>query len=187
MNAQERDQLLQFLTKLRQQRAGTKDPVADGLVRDALAQQADASYCLVQRALALTLALQAARVEIGQLSAQLASHSAALSEPMAADPSAHMRVQRHPTSASAKQVAGPASAAHGAAPLSSAWGRGLLAQGAGLALGVATGVVAGGLLLQGISALDSGAAPAEGGGAAADLSDLSDADGALWDWGEDWA
>ena len=45
MNAQERDQLQQFLASLRQQRVQAKDPVADGLIRDALASQADATTC----------------------------------------------------------------------------------------------------------------------------------------------
>ena len=60
MTADERDQLMQFLGTLRQQRGQPKDPVADLLIRDALAQQPDALYRLVQRCMALQLALDAA-------------------------------------------------------------------------------------------------------------------------------
>ena len=60
MTADERDQLMQFLSSLRQQRNQPKDPLADALIRDALAQQPDALYPLVQRCMALQLALDAA-------------------------------------------------------------------------------------------------------------------------------
>ena len=73
MNAQERDQLQQFLASLRQQRVQAKDPVADGLIRDALASQADATYLLVQRAMALSLALQATQNRLQQLQASSAA------------------------------------------------------------------------------------------------------------------
>lgn len=60
MTADERDQLMQFLSRMRQQRPQPKDPVADALIRDALAQQPDALYRLVQRCMALQLALDVA-------------------------------------------------------------------------------------------------------------------------------
>ena len=49
MTAQERDQLQQFLAALRQQRSHPKDTLAEGLIRDALAQQPHAPYWLVHR------------------------------------------------------------------------------------------------------------------------------------------
>jgi hypothetical protein len=63
MTADERDQLMQFLSTLRQQRTQPKDPVADALIRDALAQQPDALYRLVQRCMALQQALEAATAQ----------------------------------------------------------------------------------------------------------------------------
>ena len=63
MTADERDQLMQFLSSLRQQRNQPKDPLADALIRDALAQQPDALYPLVQRCMALQWALDAATAQ----------------------------------------------------------------------------------------------------------------------------
>ena len=63
MTADERDQLMHFLGTLRQQRGQPKDPLADGLIREALAQQPDALYQLVQRCMALQLALDTATAQ----------------------------------------------------------------------------------------------------------------------------
>ena len=70
MNATERDQLQQFLSALRQTRADPKDATADDLIREAVRAQADAPYLLVQRAMGLGLALDAAQTRIQQLEAQ---------------------------------------------------------------------------------------------------------------------
>ena len=56
MNVQERDQLLQFLASLRQTPIKSKDVLADSMIRDALGQQPDALYQLVQRSMALQVA-----------------------------------------------------------------------------------------------------------------------------------
>ena len=66
MNAQERDQLLKFLASLRQTPVKTKDALADGIIRDALAQQPDALYNLVPRCMALQMALDAALDKLKQ-------------------------------------------------------------------------------------------------------------------------
>lgn len=175
MNAQERDQLQQFLATLRQQRLQAKDPVADALIRDALAGQPDAAYVLVQRTMALTLALQATQQHLQQLQAATALAASASDAPQAA--------------ASASLGQAPASQASTAPP--SLWMRGLARQVGGTALGVATGVVAGGVLLQGLQALwgDEAAFPANLlGGAAGDKLSASSGEGdsALWDLGDDW-
>ena len=190
MTAQERDQLQQFFAALRQQRALPKDALADGLIRDALAQQPDAPYLLVQRSLALLLALDAAHARLGLLQGQCDEQAARLAS--AASPAA----------AGASPAGGGGSAAADrarvqAAPMapaqpssSSPWGRGLLAQVAGTALGVTTGVVAGGLLLQGLQGLWGPAAASSdvAQGSAGSLSTAdSDAGDGLWDLGDDWA
>lgn len=174
MNAQERDQLQQFLAALRQQRVQPKDAVADALIREALAQQPDAAYALVQRAMALTLALEASQARLAQLQA--------LSAPLVAPPNVSLNVPSNT----------PFSAARGLPPETapaqpSPWGRGLLAQAGGTAVGVATGVVAGGWLLQGLQSLTGAealssalpVAPVDGPGPP--LADAGDADVGLWD------
>ena len=74
-----------------------------------------------------------------------------------------------------------------ASALSSPWGRGLLAQVGGTALGVTTGVVAGGLLLQGLQGLwgTDAATPDAGATGALPGAQLDAGDG-LWDLGDDW-
>jgi uncharacterized protein len=183
MNAQERDQLQQFLATLRQQRVQAKDPVADGLIRDALASQTDATYLLVQRAMALSLALQATQNRLQQLQAASAAALQA-SNPEQATEAPKAVANAAPSQAPAPLVNG---AAHTAPP--SLWMRGLVGQVGGTALGVATGVVAGGVLLQGLQALwgDDAASPASilGSAAADSLSTPTEGDG-LWDLGDDW-
>ena len=177
MNAQERDQLQQFLASLRQQRVQAKDPVADGLIRDALASQADATYLLVQRAMALSLALQATQNRLQQLQA---SSAAALQASEAVNPNA---------SAVPAQVQAPVPGAGATAAPPSLWMRGLVGQVGGTALGVAAGVVAGGAVLQGLQALwgSDAASPDLAQGSAGGLSTAApDAGDGLWDLGDDW-
>jgi hypothetical protein len=177
MNAQERDQLQQFLASLRQQRVQAKDPVAYGLIRDALASQADATYLLVQRAMALSLALQATQNRLQQLQA---SSAAALKASEAANPD---------VSAVPAQVQAPVPGAGATAAPPSLWMRGLVGQVGGTALGVAAGVVAGGAVLQGLQALwgSDAASPDLAQGSAGGLSTAGpDAGDGLWDLGDDW-
>jgi hypothetical protein len=166
MTAQERDQLQHFLVALRQQSSHPRDRVAEGLIRDALAQQPDAPYWLVQRSMALQLALNAAQARLAQLQAQCDA-------PMA--PVQDLAAELRPA----------------AAPMQpSPWGRGLLAQVGGTALGVATGMVAGGAVLQGLQSVWGPDAttphPAEGITGNLPTSE-PDAGNGLWDLGDDWA
>ena len=240
MNATERDQLQQFLIALRQTRADPKDPVADALIREAVSGQADAPYLLVQRAMGVGLALEAAQTRIQQLEAQsaelqirlvAAQNAAAFNgsgigsgigsgvgggasgflnagtqnwgrapetpkPPTASMVSAPLPTNRPVGATSATQpVAAQASA--------SAWGGGLMAQVAT----TAAGVVAGGLLFQGIQSLMGNSAPSSHSptakateepapesmaqeppaGEVADAGDAGDAGDMSWDMGEDWA
>ena len=178
MTAQERDQLQQFLAALRQQRSLPKDAVAEGLIREAMAQQPDAPYWLVQRTLALQLALNTAQARMAQLEAQC-------------DAAATASGVNRPDDGGAGAASGEA-ARTPAAPMaptqSSPWGRGLLAQVSGTALGVTTGVVAGGLLLQGLQSLWGPDAASPDTAATGNLptTALDEGDG-LWDLGDDWA
>jgi hypothetical protein len=116
MNVEERDQLLKFLASLRQTPIKTKDPVAESIIRDALSQQPDALYQLVQRSMALQLTLDAALSKLQAIEAK------------------------------------PETAQEPLQP--SNWGTGLLTQVGTLAAGTTLGVVAGGLLLDGLFDLD---------------------------------
>ncbi len=188
MTAQERDQLQQFLAALRQQRSFPKDALADGLIRDALAQQPDAPYWLVQRSLALQLALSAAQSRLAQLQAQC-DEQAARWQALASEatPTAAGNIQPAQGGAASGEAARVQAAAMAQAQ-PSPWGRGLLAQVSGTALGVTTGVVAGGLLLQGLQDLlgPDAASPVSGAAASLPASQLDAGDG-LWDLGDDWA
>jgi hypothetical protein len=184
MNAQERDQLQQFLASLRQQRVQAKDPVADGLIRDTLASQADATYLLVQRAMALSLALQATQNRLQQLQASSAAALQASNPGQASDASIPV------ANAVPAQVQAPVPGAGATAAPPSLWMRGLVGQVGGTALGVAAGVVAGGAVLQGLQALwgDDAASPNLAQGAAGGMSTAEpDAGDGLWDLGDDWA
>ena len=184
MTAQERDQLQQFLAALRQQRSHPKDTLAEGLIRDALAQQPDAPYWLVQRSMALQLALNATQDRLAQCQTQCDAQAAQL-QALTSKPTFTAAVSTRPADADAGAMATPLAQAQ-----PSPWGRGLLAQVSGTALGVSAGVVAGGLLLQGLQGLlGPAAAPsdvAQGSAGNFSTADPEAGDG-LWDLGDDWA
>jgi hypothetical protein len=148
--------------------------VAAGLIRDALASQDDATYLLVQRAMALSLALEATQNRLQQLQA---------SNPQPA-PDASSAVASAVPSPAPSSV--PVGGVHVAQP--SLWMRGLLGQVGGTALGVATGLVAGGALLQGLQALwgtDAASPVAQASAGGLSTAELDAGDG-LWDLGDDW-
>jgi hypothetical protein len=71
MNTQEIQSLEIFLNQLVQARDVAKDPQADGLIANAVAQQPDAAYLLVQRALLMEQALNGAKAQVASLQSQL--------------------------------------------------------------------------------------------------------------------
>jgi hypothetical protein len=70
MSPQDRQLLQDFLNQLTQARGVPKDPEADAMIARAVAQQPDAPYLLVQRALLLEQALNNAKAEISALQSQ---------------------------------------------------------------------------------------------------------------------
>ncbi len=128
MNQRERDDLLQFLQPLLRTRVTDKDFAAEILILEQCARQPDALYLLVQRAMTLESALEAAQARIAEQQGVLAAHTVT------------QDATRDTTLARA-----------GTDDRSGAWGRGLLAQassiGSAAALGATVGVVTGGLLL----------------------------------------
>lgn len=71
MSPSDTQKLHEFLAQLVQARGVQKDPEADALIRRAVEQQPDAAYLLVQRALLMEQALDAARSRIAMLESQL--------------------------------------------------------------------------------------------------------------------
>jgi hypothetical protein len=72
MSPQDTQMLNDFLSQLIQARGIQKDPEADAMIQRAVAQQPDASYLLVQRALLVEQALKNAKGQIADLENQLA-------------------------------------------------------------------------------------------------------------------
>jgi len=73
MNPQECEQLDRFLNQLCDARVIEKNPEADALIRNAVARQPDAAYLLVQRAMLVEQALNAAKAQIARLQSELRS------------------------------------------------------------------------------------------------------------------
>jgi hypothetical protein len=71
MNTQGFQSLERFLNQLVQARGVAKDPQADHLIANAVAQQPDAAYLLAQRALLMEQALDSAKTQIASLQNQL--------------------------------------------------------------------------------------------------------------------
>lgn len=164
MTPKERELLQGFLQQLEQTRPSAKDSEAEALIRDASARQPDSAYLLVQRAMGLDLALQAAQGQIAKLQADLnaAKAPAPVSSGFLDNPNVWGRQATPINPAVSPQVsraqapAAPAPAAAQAAP--SAWGSGML----GTLATTAAGVVAGSLLYQGIQGLMGHHTPSAG-------------------------
>ena len=70
MTPQENELLQKFLDQLAQAHVSAKDPEAQAMISRAVAQQPDAAYLLVQRALLLERALQQAKSQLSRLHEQ---------------------------------------------------------------------------------------------------------------------
>ena len=157
MNLQERELLNGFLQQLTGAKAGQKDPDAEALIREAFVRQSDAGYLLVQRAMLLEHALNAAQAQASQLQAELEQGRTGAKTSFLADGNSWgnvppvTAVSRAPAAAPQGLVMNPsrptaAPPATGAAP---GWGSGIL----GNVATTAAGVVAGSFLFQGIENL----------------------------------
>lgn len=71
MTPQEHQTLSTLLSQLTQIRGMPKDPEANAMIGQAVAQQPDAAYLLVQRAMLLEQALEAAKAQIAELQRQV--------------------------------------------------------------------------------------------------------------------
>ena len=141
MTPQENELLQKFLAQLAHAHVGVKDSEAQAMIGRAVAQQPDAAYLLVQRALLLERALQQAKSQLSRLREQRDG----------ADGGSHTWTQTPPaTPATAPAPTSPpqAQAAPSTGGTSSGWG-GFL----GNAATTAAGVAGGAFLFQGLEGL----------------------------------
>jgi hypothetical protein len=171
MSPQETQALQDFLNQLTQVRGISKDPQADALIAGAVAQQPDAAYLLVQRALLMEQALNTSKAQIASLQSQLQALQAATAAPArgfldgnswgnsgasaarpapayAAPPPAYA-----PAYAAAPAPAPPYQAAPAAQPSSLGFFGGGLGSTLGTVAATAAGVAGGAFLFQGIEHL----------------------------------
>lgn len=158
MNTDESRLLAAFLSQLTAIRGIGKDPEADALIQRAAADQPDALYLLVQKAMLQEQALNGAKARIAALEREVEQHrpgrSAAGGGFLGQDPWASSA----PPGSTAARSAGPATAAMAppmpgayapmAAPAASPWG-GFL----GSAAATAAGIAGGAFLFHGIESL----------------------------------
>ena len=167
MTPQERDLIINLLARLKQQGNQPKDPEADALIRQGMAEQPDAPYLLVQTVLIQDMALHHAQDRMAELERQLAAQkpepaqqpqsflgnagrgsvpsAGSWSAPQAAPADAPVWTQ----SRGAAPMPAPAPAPAYGPQLLSASGSGFLRQAAATAAGIAGGA----LLFQGIESL----------------------------------
>ena len=162
MTSQEKELLVRFLQQLAAAQAGAKDNEAEALIKDAVAWQPDAAYLLVQRAMQLEHAFEAAQAQVQKLQAELdvtrsgTPRGGFLNDAYAwgrSQPSMPVRqgpLGQGPAAAtSAPTAVNSAAPAPAAAAPRSSWGSGML----GNVATTAAGVVAGSFLFQGIQGL----------------------------------
>lgn len=169
MSPQETQALQDFLQQLTQVRGISKDAQADAMIRAAVAQQPDAAYLLVQRALLMEQALNATKAQVAALQSQVQSLQAGAAgggrEPGFLDGNAW----GHAPAAARAQAAAPAyvpATAPAPAPVAPAYqaapaqSSGFFGGGMGSMLGTvaatAAGVAGGAFLYQGIEHLFGG-------------------------------
>ncbi|WP_313165989.1 DUF2076 domain-containing protein [Massilia oculi] len=193
MNPSDQKMLQDFLGQLVQARGVAKDPEADALIQRAVAQQPDAAYLLVQRALLVEQALGNAKARIAELENQGSTGGGGFLDANQWGNSAQSKPSNPVPGIGqgAYQQNGPTGSAPQAQPAKSG---GFLGGAGGSMLGTvaatAAGVAAGSFLFHGIgnllgndgqgasnhlladNAADGGAAEAAGGGALADQAGI---------------
>ena len=184
MTDQERLLLQDFLQQLLRIRGIDKDTEADVMVAKAFAQQPDAPYLVVQRALLLEQALNAAKAEIGELRNQQArggSGEGFLIGANAWGRSPEQASQRSAFSVSGRPIpADPAGAP--AAPAPAPVARSPMGSFLGQAAATAAGIAGGAFLFQGLESLLGGRHdPSVFGEHAAQANLLRDEDGSPQD------
>ncbi len=163
MTSLEKQLLERFLQQLTAAQAGQKDTEADALIRSACARQPEAAYLLVQRAIQLEQAFEAARMEAQKLQTELdqvrsgtqksflsdsyAWGSQARTPASGASPATPSGRQPIPGVSAMNTATSPAASAAPIRAAPGAWGGSSLL---GTMATTAAGVVAGSFLYQGI-------------------------------------
>src|SRR5262244_3077171 len=106
MTPQERDLITTLLDRLKSAGGQPKDPEADQLIKQTVAQQPDAPYYLVQTVLIQDLSLNNAQHRIAELEKQVADAQAAASKPTSFLGSIFGSSQPNPPPAPAQQSGG---------------------------------------------------------------------------------
>jgi len=161
MNPSDEKTLQDFLGQLVQARGVTKDPQADALIQRAVAEQPDAAYLLVQRALLVEQALGNAKARIAELERQTTKGSGGFLDANTWGNSAQSNPSSPVPAPAQGAVQGAAAPARSGGFLSGAGG-GML----GTIAATAAGVAAGSFLFHGIGNLldhNGAGAGAEGG------------------------
>ncbi|MGZ8219947.1 DUF2076 domain-containing protein [Methylomagnum sp.] len=153
MNSEERRLLTDFLDQMKQARGFQKDPDAAALISAAAAQQPDAAYLLVQKALLQEQALNAAKSQIAQLQGQLEQARARSAAPPRSG--GGFLGGSDPWAAPAPTRPAPAAPWAGAAPQAPASGGGF-GSFLGTAAAAAAGIAGGAFLFQGLESLLGG-------------------------------
>jgi len=148
MHTEERRLLTDFLDQLKQVKGFSKDPDADTLINKAVAQQPDAVYLLVQKALLQEQALNAAKAQIAQLQNQVNQLQSKRSQGggfLGSDPWGTSPSRPAPAAAAGSPQASP----HAPNMAGPSAGMGFL----GTAAATAAGIAGGAFLFQGIESL----------------------------------
>jgi uncharacterized protein len=167
MSPQETQTLQDFLYQLTQVRGIAKDAQAEAMIAAAVAQQPDAAYLLVQRALLMEQALTASKGQVAALQAQLQAVQQGAQSPGFLDgnawghaPAAPMRPNPAsnfpPAYAPAPQLAQPAPQYQAAPAQSPGFFGGGMGSMLGMVAATAAGVAGGAFLFQGIEHLMNG-------------------------------
>lgn len=169
MSPQETQTLQDFLNQLTQVHGISKDPQAAAMIAAAVAQQPDAAYLLVQRALLMEQALAGSKAQVASLQSQLQTAQSGTGAPGFLDSNAWGNAAGAPVRAAAAPAAAyvpsvqstpPAATAPVAPPGATAPSPGFFGGGLGNTLGTvaasAAGVAGGAFLFQGIEHLING-------------------------------
>ena len=148
MNPSDEKTLQDFLGQLVQARGVTKDPQADALIQRAVAEQPDAAYLLVQRALLVEQALGNAKARIAELERQTTKGSGGFLDANTWGNSAQTNPSSPAPAPAQSAVQGTAAPARSGGFLGGAGG-GML----GTIAATAAGVAAGSFLFHGIGNL----------------------------------
>lgn len=152
MNASDTQKLQDFLNQLVQARGVAKDPEADALIARAVAQQPDAAYLLVQRALLVEQALGNAQNRIAELESQGGKSAGGFLDPNAWGNSAQTRPSNPVPGMEGGRYQGAAPVQQ-AAPAQGGFMRGGAGSMLGTVAATAAGVAAGSFLFHGIGNL----------------------------------